>query len=268
VFLYLGLIIMRGKFFLLALVTALTAPLLVKASVLTGGTRVVYQETRGEAVVQLRQPGDAPVLVQLWLDDGDDSLDPQDMALPFLITPTIVRMDPGGGQSVRVLRTGSGLPQDRESMFFFNILEVPPAHLELIQAGEEHLQFSTRSRIKFFYRPEGLTPRVDKAPGLMRFSLVADAAQQGGVQVRVYNPSPYHITFKDLSLHSGNTDSAALAELDQQALKAHEYTVEPMNERILPLKSSAGLSPSSALQVKYGVIGDLGEIMTGQKGLD
>jgi len=256
---------MRGKFLLLALQLILTVPMLAKASVVTNGTRVVYHEARGEAIVQLRQPGDVPVLVQVWLDDGDDSLDPQDLALPFLITPTVARMDPGNGQSVRVLRIGDGLPQDRESMFFFNVLEVPPIQLELTQAGEDHLQVSTRSRIKFFYRPQGLTPGVDKAPELLRFSLASDAARDG-TQVRVYNPTPYHITFKDLSLHVGNADSA-IAELDQEALNAHEYTVSPMGERMLPMKSSVS-TPSSALQVKYGVIGDLGEVITGQRGLD
>jgi len=260
---------MRGKFFLLALALTLLAPVLVNASVVINGTRIIYHEARGEAVAQLRQPGDVPVLVQVWLDDGDESLNPQDQQVPFLITPTVARMDPGNGQSVRVLRTGSGLPQDRESMFFFNVLEVPPANLELIQAAEDHFQVSTRSRIKFFYRPKGLTPRVDKAPELMRFSLVPDAAQQGSVQVRVYNPTPYHITFKDLRLHVGNADSAAAAELDQHALSAAEYTVLPMSDRILPLKSSANVSAqSSALLAKYEVIGDLGEIITGQRGLD
>jgi len=259
---------MRGKFFLLALPFLLLAPMLAKASVVINATRVVYHEARGEAVVQLRQPGDVPVLVQVWLDDGDETLDPQDVALPFLITPTVARMDPGNGQSVRVLRTGSGLPQDRESMFFFNVLEVPPAQLELIQAGEDHLQISTRSRIKFFYRPQGLAPRVDKAPELMRFSLVSETAQQSAPQVRVYNPTPYHITFKDLSLHVGNAESA-VANMDQEALSAQEYTVLPMGERMLPLKSSSGLAAhSSALQVKYEVIGDLGEVISGQRGLD
>jgi len=253
---------MRGHFFLFLLL--LIAPMLANASVVINGTRVVYHESRGEAIVQLRQPGDVPVLVQVWLDDGDDSLDPQDQTVPFLITPTVTRMDPGNGQTVRVLRTGGGLPQDRESMFFFNILEVPPAQLELVQAGEDHLQVSTRSRIKFFYRPQGLTPRVDKAPELLRFSLASDATRDV-TQVRVYNPTPYHITFKDLSLHVGNADSA-IAELDQVALNAHEYTVLPMDERLLPMKSS--VSPSSALQVKYGVIGDLGEVITGQRSLD
>jgi len=242
-------------------------PMLADASIVINGTRVVYHEARREAIVQMRHPGEVPVLVQVWMDDGDESLEPQEQLLPFLVTPTVTRMDPGNGQTVRILRTGA-LPQDRESMFFFNVLEIPPVDTELVQASEEHVQFSTRSRVKFFYRPQGLTPRADKAAELVRFSLAPDASKPGTMQVRVYNPTPYHITFRDLTLHVGDT-GPAVAELTGKLVTVNERTVAPMGETIFPLESSAGSSArSSALQVKYGVIGDLGEIITGQRGLD
>jgi len=255
---------MRGKLLLLLM---LVSPMLAQASVVISNTRVVYEEARGEAIVQLRQPGSTPVLVQVWLDDGDENLDPQEQTLPFLVTPTVSRMDPGNGQAVRVLRTGGELPMDRESMFFFNVLEVPPAETELIQTGTDHVQFSTRSRIKFFYRPQGLTPRADKAPELVRFSLVPGAAKKGEVQVKINNPTPYHITFKDLTLHAGKVDTAAVAELTQD-VGVYERTVPPMGDVVLPLKSSSGVSAQSSLQVKYGVVGDMGETIAGQRGLD
>jgi len=258
---------MYGKSFLRVLLVVLLAPVLAKASIVINGTRVVYKEARGESVVQMRHPGDVPVLVQVWMDDGDDSLEPQELTVPFLITPAVSRMEPKGVQSVRILRTGGELPQDRESMFFFNVLEVPPTETQLVKAGEDLLQFSTRSRVKFFYRPDGLTPKVEKAPELVRFSVVPGAAKPGTVQIKIHNPTPYHITFKDLTLHVGESDSA-VAKLTQ-AVGVYARTVAPMGEVIFPLESSSGLSSgASGLQVKYGVIGDLGQIITGQKGLD
>jgi len=255
---------MRGKLFLLLML--LVAPLSGQASIVINGTRVVYEEARGETVVQLRHPGGAPALIQVWLDDGDDNANPQELALPFLITPTVTRMEPGSGQSVRIIRTGGNLPLDRESLFFFNVLEIPPAETELIQAGVDHVQFSTRSRIKFFYRPGGLTPRLEKAQESVRFSLESGAAKNGVVQVKINNPTPYHITFKDLSLHAGAAGSsgAAVAELSKDA-DVNLRTVPPMGSVVLPLKSSGG---GAAQSVKYTVIGDLGNMIPGQRGLD
>jgi len=259
---------MYGKSFLRVLLAGLLVPVLANASVVINGTRVVYKEARGETIVQMRHPGDVPVLVQVWLDDGDENAEPQDLSLPFVITPTVSRMEPKGGQSVRILRTGGDLPQDRESMFFFNVLEVPPTETKLVQAGEDLFQFSTRSRVKFFYRPDGLMPaKAEKAPELVRFSLASDGAKPGTVQVKVHNPTPYHITFKDLTLHAGNSDTA-VAKLTQ-AVGIYARTIAPMGEVVFPLESSSGLSSgASGLQVRYGVIGDLGETITGQKGLD
>jgi hypothetical protein len=35
-----------------------------------------------------------PLLVQTWLDDGRDDVNPQELKLPFVITPPVSRIDP------------------------------------------------------------------------------------------------------------------------------------------------------------------------------
>ncbi len=50
----------------------------------------------------------------------------------------------------------SVLPKDRESVFWFNVLEVPPKPDAATVANQSLLQLAFRTRIKLFYRPEAL----------------------------------------------------------------------------------------------------------------
>jgi len=259
------------KFFLLllALVCAV-CPVLAQAALTMQGSRVIYEESQGEVVAQLRQVGEMASLIQVWLDSGTDSLEGQLEETPFLITPSVARIDPGKGQTIRFLRAGGGLPQDRESMFFLNVLEVPAAVPGQIGEGDNYLQFSSRMRLKFFYRPKGLKLRPEQAWQQLRFSLLSGQGDQNEIQVRIANPSPYHVTFKHLALHADGQESApALAELSP-TVGPHQSTVPPMGELVLPLKAGVdGLRLSaSGVQVAFGIINDFGSLIAGRRGLD
>jgi len=257
---------LKSSLVLLALWCALLAPLWGHAGIVIKGTRVVYDEARGETHVQLRQAGDVPSLVQIWLDTGDDSIDAYAKQTPFLITPTVTRMDPGVGQSIRILRAGNGLPQGRESMLFFNVLEIPPVPAGQDAAGDNYIQFSSRARLKFFYRPKGLSPAPEKAHQLLGFSL--SQGEGGALLVQIHNPSPYHVTFKTLALRQGEEeDGIALAQLSKR-LGVNHTTVAPLAELVLPMDAEAGSLPASGLNVRYEVVGDYGNIISGQRALD
>jgi len=255
--------------FLCLVCLALACPMLAGAAINMMGSRVIYEEGRGEAAVQLRQVGDSPGLVQVWLDMGDDSLDAHLQETPFLITPSVSRMDPHSGQTIRILRVGDGLPQDRETLFFFNVLEVPPKPTAHIEAGKNFIQFSSRMRLKFFYRPKGLTPRPDEVYQLLRFSLLPEENSAGDAQVRIYNPTPYHVVFKTLALRSSaDSEARVLAEL--RTVGVQQTTVPPMGDLLLPLAVISGAESLAApgVQVAFEVVGDLGNFIQGQGRLD
>jgi len=233
------------------------------------GTRVVYDEANGEATVHMqRTSGDAPVLLQVWLDDGDATAQPGMQDVPFILTPTASRVEAGRAQVIRILRTRDGLPGDRESLWFFNALEVPAtdeAALAQSNPGGNHLRLAMQARMKFFYRPKGLQPRVEDAVALLRFTLEPTAAgpSQSGLSLRIHNPTPYHITVPDLALHaSAAADAPELARLDD---KVFTPMVAPFAELVVPLvaplQAQAGhdlASNRAAVQVRYTVINDLG----------
>jgi len=252
---------------LFAAMLLLACPMLAQADLVIRGSRVIYEEARGETTVDMQQIDNTPRLVQLWLDDGNDSGRPGEMDIPFLITPTVNRMDPHTGQTARIRRIGDIAPQDRESLFWLNALEIPPAPTGQVEAGDNFIQFASRIRMKFFYRPKGLQPAPERAPQLLQFSLAASEAGDGQIALRVHNASPYHITFRGLSLRpNAGDDAPVLAEL-----VPGDWMVEPMAELALllqpPPESSTLPTLSDGTQVVFGVVNDQGGVIAGQQPL-
>lgn len=95
------------------------------ASVVISGTRVIYSSEAKDVTVKLNNVGKAPVLIQSWIDDGDMTVKPENIRVPFILTPPINRVDPGKGQTLRLSYTGAALPMDKESVFWLNVLEIP-----------------------------------------------------------------------------------------------------------------------------------------------
>jgi len=178
------------------LLLALGAPM-AGAGVIIDGTRVIYPAQEREVTVRFTTKGKEPVLMQVWADRGDIRSQPQTADAPFLITPPIFRLDPQKGQSVRVVFTGEKLPQDRESLFWFNSLEIPPMPKD---AGRNYMQIAVRSRLKLFYRPDGLPGDLPTAVSEVRWRLVREGK---GYALQGQNPGPYHLSYSGLDLEQG-----------------------------------------------------------------
>ena len=167
------------------------------AAVTVQGTRLVYPAGEREITVRLSNDGKVPALMQIWVDEGDIQTQPQDADAPFVITPPIFRLDPAKGQSVRVAFSGETLPDDRESLFWFNALEIPP----LPDASERsYMQIAVRSRLKLFYRPAGLPGSAAGAVRQVRWQVLEQAGKR---VLRGENPTPYHVSYASLALKQG-----------------------------------------------------------------
>lgn len=93
---------------------------------------------------------------------------------------------------------GQGLPQDRESVFWLNVLEVPPS-VKSTQAGRNLVQLAFRSRIKMFYRPSGLPGNIERSSKQLSWRLIR---QGDGYALRASNPSLYHVSISNLELQA------------------------------------------------------------------
>ena len=80
------------------------------ADVVINGTRIVFNAKDKESTIQLKNRGNNPYLLQIWMDDGNPNAKPGEITVPFLIAPPVVRIDPAKGQAVRIMATNPSLP--------------------------------------------------------------------------------------------------------------------------------------------------------------
>lgn len=221
----------------LALLAAVVQP--AAAAVVIEGTRVIYPATERETTVKMVNKGDDPVLMQVWADRGDPRAQPQTADAPFLVMPPIFRLDAGKGQAVRMVFTGENLPADRESLFWFNALEIPAMPKV---ADRNYMQVAIRSRLKIFYRPASLRGDLPSAVESVRWKVLP--GEHGSV-LHADNPSPYHVTFTHLQLIR-----------DGRTFEAESGMIDPFASRDFAI---AGFHADAAnAKVRYGWMSDYG----------
>lgn len=228
----------------------LTAP--ARADVVIGGTRVIYPAQEREVTVKLTNDEKKdPRMVQVWIDDGQVNKAPDQIQVPFQLTPPMFRLDAGKGQALRIMYTrdtyqGQPLPTDKESLFWLNVLSVPPK--AAAAEGKNLLQFAIRSRIKFFFRPEGLKGRPDQVPAQLTWKLVSNGTEQS---LEVHNPSAYHVSFASIALVVNGKDIKSEAP----------PMLDPGSTTRYPLKGLTN-SPPAGSDVHFSTVDDYGNANT------
>lgn len=174
------------------------------AAVTIEGTRVIHDAAHGSDVtIKTRNNGERPALVQVWIDDGQGDMRPEDIRVPFRMTPVEPRLiQPQQGQAYRVTfapRPGDpAIATDRESVYYFNLLDIPPK--PIVAQGSNLLQFAVRTRIKLFYRPAELPGKPTDAGPALRWT----ATNAGAPHLHIHNPSPYHVSLVRIALADGS----------------------------------------------------------------
>ncbi|MFH3156837.1 fimbria/pilus periplasmic chaperone [Citrobacter portucalensis] len=138
----------------LAVILLSTIILPSHAGIVIYGTRVIYPAEKKEVVVQLMNQGGSASLVQSWIDDGDTSLPPEKIHVPFMLTPPVVRVAGESGQQIKIKKMPNALPENKESLFYLNVLDIPPNNPE--SAGKNVLKFAMQNRIKLIWRPKSI----------------------------------------------------------------------------------------------------------------
>lgn len=228
---------------------------LAQASVVLSGTRIIFPSDEKEVTIKLTNEGEKPGLVQVWLDAGEKDLTPEKVKVPFILTPPMFRLDPQKGQTLRVLMMQkSTLPQDRESVFWLNVLEVPPKHMPknepTEQEGNNYMQMAFKTRIKVFYRPSQLhdSVKVNQAFQQLLWHLVKPAGNTPYVTVK--NDSPFHITISRIHMTGSH----------HEANSKEGVMIAPFNEMTMPMDSTEKLTGNEDIQ--FAVLNDYGGELT------
>ncbi|WP_336777672.1 fimbria/pilus periplasmic chaperone [Pantoea sp. USHLN256] len=146
-------------------------------------TRVVVEGGSTATTLNIRNESTKlPYLAQGWIENEAG----EKIQSPLLVVPPLQRMEPDsrGQLKVQPLPAVSALPQDRESLFYFNLREVPPKSSEA-----NTLQLALQTRVKLFYRPQGLTIDNNAPAPQLKMTL-----KKNGDQYVAVNPTPYYIT--------------------------------------------------------------------------
>lgn len=215
-----------------------------QASVVLSGTRVVYKSTDRDATIELNNSGEQPSLIQAWIDAGETAGNPETLSVPFVLTPPISRIDPKQSQTLRLVYTGETLPADRESVFWLNVLEIPPKPDDI--AVPNRVQFSIRTRIKIFFRPKELTG----SPVTVAAQLQWHPVPGKPLVVMAKNPSPYYLSVSSMRLVIGGKPVGKPMLGMVPPFSELSFTGEPEDDKT-PLVGVPGA-------VSYVLIDDLG----------
>lgn len=175
------------------------------AGIQIDSTRVIYPAAKREVTLSMVNDAHSPRLLQSWIDNGDPDMRPDTAILPFIVTPPVFRLDPGKGQTLRIVFTGGDIPKDRESVYWLNVLEIQPKPAGKKEGIDNFMQFSVRTRLKIFYRPQGLPGSQQESVGQLRWRLVS---ADKGHALECDNPSAFNVSFNDVRL-KGVTESEA-----------------------------------------------------------
>lgn len=213
----------------------------VFSSVIMTGSRIIYPSDAKSVDVQLRNDDDFPYVIQAWFDNGDSNSTPATGKAPFVVTPPTFRIPAKNGQVLRIFFSGDkALPQDRESIFYFNFLQVPPGNI----SGDKGSQMVIllKNRMKVFYRPANLKANNKKIFDYLTFSNVSSNS------IRITNASPYYISLSKVAVKGINS-------------KEKPPMIAPFASQDVALKAGKAAG-NSAQAIEIGLVNDYGATVT------
>lgn len=220
---------MRISYILLTL-TTLLAPLLAHAGgVGLGATRLIYQAGDKQAALDVRNTNENdPYLIETWLDNANNV-----QTTDFVVVPPLAVLRPKSENTLRIMFTGQGLPQDRETLYWMTVKAIPQS----APHEKNTLQMAAASRIKVFYRPTNLPIAPNDA-----WKRIEGTLDTG--KVTLHNPTPYYITLSSLAI---------------DGKKVAPVMIAPKNKITLPG------SFSNARTAEYQTTNDYGAITEAEK---
>lgn len=169
------------------LITGLTfSACSVQAAVAPDRTRLVFKGDEKSISVDLKNASDKlPYLAQSWVEDDKGNK----ITSPLAAIPPVQRIEAKGIGQVKIqgMPALSSLPQDKETLFFYNVREIPPKNDK-----PNTLQIALQTRIKLFYRPAAIAKVDAQHPWQYKVTL---ARHGDGWQVN--NPTPYYVIISD-----------------------------------------------------------------------
>lgn len=217
------------------------------AAIVMIGTRIIFPAEKLEHSLQFQNKGQAPYLVQLWLEP--ENLDQDQKPLPFITNPTFFKINAEQGQIVRLIFTGEANQylQDRESLFYLNFSEIPATKNTV--ADNNKLTVIFKNKVKVFYRPKSLQSHKMDIKKDLSYTFFTQNNKQF---IKLINHSAFYITLAQLNIKEHQNDILAIQNI----------MISPKSELIFPAeKSIVNLEHS---QAKIEFINDYGATVSSE----
>lgn len=174
------------------------------AGIIPSQSRVVYYQNDKEQTMMIANANNYPVIAQTWVDRGEGS--PNSPNVPFISIPPIAELAPGDIKGVRIIYNLNKLPQDRESLFWFNMYEVPPEKKTI--TPENSILVTMNTQIKLFYRPKEITSTPETVFPQVSCQKINDR------QISCLNPGPIHLSVIAMTLETQSNKKLVAANSD------------------------------------------------------
>lgn len=159
-----------------------------QAAVAPDRTRLVFKGDDKAISVDLKNASEKmPYLAQSWIEDEKG----ERISSPLVAVPPVQRIEAKGIGQVKIqgMPAIAALPQDKESLFYYNVREIPPK-----SDKPNTLQIALQTRIKLFYRPVSLIKIDPINPWQYKVTL-----EKKGNQYQVNNPTGYYVILSNAS---------------------------------------------------------------------
>lgn len=175
----------------------------VNAAFTLSGTRFIYDEGKKNISVEVSNANKETFGGQIWIDNTSQPA----TDVFFTPAPSFFKVAGGEKQIIRLLNINPALPQDRESLFWLNVQEIPPAPKD----GDNVLAIALNTQVKLFYRPKSLKNGRDKAEQKIQV-----------IGSKLKNPTPYYFAVTAVTVNGQKIKLSS--ELDKKLSQMSPFT--------------------------------------------
>jgi len=254
------------------LTLGMTVTTIAHAAVQLERTRVLITQKDGSASINASNTAKQPVLLQVWVEEGEAARGKiagvqvaarPDAQVPFIVDPPVLRLNPGESRALQVWlsQKNNKLPEDRESQFWLNVLEVPAVEInedgQTEQTGNR-LDISIVTRIKVLWRPEKLMRPNYQWTGKDDLWLALEKDDNNQYWLVLNNPSPFHLSVDKLTVYEGDRKAEKKDKTEIPA-PVQALMLLPFGKQKIRLANAPAKPETVHAVIVY--IGDWGELL-------
>lgn len=157
------------------------------SGVIIGGIKFIYKEEQAGMKIFLSNRSNQEFLINsklLTFKGGAQSY--------FFISPPLFKINAGRDNYLKVLKTQTPPPSDRESMFILSVAAIP--QIKSLSTNENAVQIAVRNKLVFIYRPLSVPDITDSTYKLLKWS-------KNNHGLHITNPTPHYITLSRIYIN-------------------------------------------------------------------